>query len=67
MPPQVMPGFVQAISSYTPTRGAAELIWAVTTGSTPQTLAVVMLGVWTVLAALAAGWAYRRDEGRRFS
>jgi ABC-2 type transport system permease protein len=67
MPPQVMPGFVQAISSYTPTRGAAELIWAVTTGSTPQTLAVVMLGVWTVVAALAAGWAYRRDEGRRFS
>jgi ABC-2 type transport system permease protein len=67
MPPQVMPGFVQAISSNTPPRGAAELIWAVTTGSTPQTLAVVMLGVWTVVAALAAGWAYRRDEGRRFS
>jgi ABC-2 type transport system permease protein len=67
MPPQIMPGFVQAISAYTPTRGAGELIWAVTTGSTPQTLAVVMLGVWTVVAALAAAWAYRRDEGRRFS
>jgi ABC-2 type transport system permease protein len=26
-----------------------------------------MLGVWIVLLATVSGWAYRRDEGRRFS
>jgi ABC-2 type transport system permease protein len=30
-------------------------------------VAVVMLAGWTVVAAVAAVWAYRRDEGRRFS
>ncbi|WP_219469319.1 ABC transporter permease [Nonomuraea rhizosphaerae] len=67
MPPQIMPGFVQAVSPYVPARGAGELLWAVTAGSTPNTVALIMLGVWTVAAALAAGWAYKRDEGRRFS
>lgn len=67
LPPQMMPDFVQAVSPFVPSRGAGELIWAVTTGSSPNTVAVIMLGVWTVIAALAAGWAYRRDEGRRFS
>jgi ABC-2 type transport system permease protein len=67
LPPQMMPDFVQAVSPFVPSRGAGELIWAVTTGSAPNTVAVIMLGVWTVIAALAAGWAYRRDEGRRFS
>ncbi|MFI7612696.1 ABC transporter permease [Nonomuraea terrae] len=67
MPPQLLPGFVQAISPYVPTRGVAELLWAITAGSTPDAVALVMLGVWTVVAAAAAAWAYRRDEGRRFS
>ncbi|MEV4117722.1 hypothetical protein [Micromonospora sp. NPDC049645] len=30
-------------------------------------LALIMIGVWVVLLATLAGWAYRRDEGRRFS
>ncbi|MFG1966488.1 ABC transporter permease [Nonomuraea sp. NPDC049028] len=67
LPPQIMPDFVQKVSPFVPSRGAGELIWAVTTGTSPNMVAVVMLGVWTVIAALAAGWAYRRDEGRRFS
>ena len=67
LPPQIMPDFVQKVSPFVPSRGAGELIWAVTTGTSPNTVAVIMLGVWTVIAALAAGWAYRRDEGRRFS
>ena len=29
--------------------------------------ALVMLVVWGVALAAVAGWAYRRDEGRRFS
>lgn len=32
-----------------------------------EPLAMIMLGVWVVLLAALAGWAYRRDEGRRFS
>ncbi|NUW39235.1 ABC transporter permease [Nonomuraea rhodomycinica] len=67
MPPQVMPEFLQALSPYAPSRGAAELVWSAATGATPGTTGIVMLVVWTVAAALAAAWAYRRDEGRRFS
>ncbi|MBB5780088.1 ABC transporter permease [Nonomuraea jabiensis] len=67
LPPQVLPGFIEAVSPYTPARGAAELLWAVTADRAPNVVAVVMLAVWTVVLALAAGWAYRRDEGRRFS
>ena len=32
-----------------------------------DTAGLVMLTVWTVAAAVAAVWAYRRDEGRRFA
>ncbi|NUW34050.1 ABC transporter permease [Nonomuraea sp. SMC257] len=67
MPPQFMPEFLQALSPYVPSRGAAELVWSAATGSTPNITGIVMLVVWTVAAALAAAWAYRRDEGRRFS
>lgn len=67
LPPQILPGFIQAVSPYTPTRGVAELLWAITVGSTPDPVALVALGVWTVIAAAGAAWAYRRDEGRRFS
>ncbi|MGP3960458.1 ABC transporter permease [Nonomuraea sp. 3N208] len=67
LPPQILPEFIQAVSPYVPTRGAAELIWWATTGSSPDTVALVMLAVWTVIAAAAAAWAYRRDEGRRFA
>ncbi|GAA2209242.1 ABC transporter permease [Nonomuraea monospora] len=67
LPPAMLPGFVQAVSPYVPTRGVAELLWAVTAGTTPDVVALVSLAAWTVVAAIAAAWAYRRDEGRRFS
>ncbi|WP_113699628.1 ABC transporter permease [Nonomuraea lactucae] len=67
LPPEIMPGFVRAVSPYMPSRGAVELLWSATTGSSPHPVGVVMLGVWTAVAAVAAAWAYRRDEGRRFS
>ncbi|MEV0425222.1 ABC transporter permease [Micromonospora sp. NPDC050495] len=65
--PSDAPGFVQAIAPYLPTRGAVELMWAAVTDWRPSTLSMVMLGVWIVLLAAVAAWAYRRDEGRRFS
>jgi ABC-2 type transport system permease protein len=67
LPPAMLPGFVETISPYVPARGAAELIWAATAGTSPAPVAVIMLGVWTAVTAAAATWAYRRDEGRRFS
>ncbi|MGR6316697.1 ABC transporter permease [Micromonospora soli] len=65
--PADAPGFVQAIAPYLPTRGAVELMWAAVTDWRPDPVAMVMLGVWIVVLGAIAGWAYRRDEGRRFS
>ncbi|MEV0623806.1 ABC transporter permease [Nonomuraea sp. NPDC050404] len=66
LPPAILPDFIEVVSPYVPTRGVAELLWAITAGTTPDTVALIALAVWTVVAAVAAGWAYRRDEGRRF-
>ncbi|MFG1706106.1 ABC transporter permease [Nonomuraea sp. M3C6] len=67
LPPTMLPDFVEVVSPYTPTRGAAELIWWAIADHSPNTVALVALAGWTVVMAVAAGWAYRRDEGRRFS
>ncbi|MFI6759161.1 ABC transporter permease [Micromonospora sp. NPDC050417] len=61
------PAFIETIAPYLPTRGAVELMWAAVGDFRPDTTALVMLGVWVVVLASTAGWAYRRDEGRRFS
>lgn len=61
------PGWVEVISPYLPTRGAAELMWSAVGDRRPDSVAVLMLGVWTVVLAATAVWGYRRDEGRRFS
>lgn len=65
--PGSAPGFIEAVAPYLPTRGAVELMWAAVGGFRPEPLSLVMLGVWVVALAGLAGWAYRRDEGRRFS
>lgn len=38
----------------------------VLTGMSPSLVAMTALVSWTVLLAALAGWAYQRDEGRRF-
>ncbi|TYB37776.1 ABC transporter permease [Micromonospora sp. AP08] len=65
--PDDAPGFIKAVAPYLPTRGAVELIWAAVTDWRPDPRAMVMLVVWVVALASVAGWAYRRDEGRRFT
>ncbi|WP_230415945.1 hypothetical protein [Micromonospora tarapacensis] len=65
--PGSAPGFIEAIAPYLPTRGAVELMWAAVGDYSINPLSLVMLGVWVVVLAALAGWAYRRDEGRRFS
>jgi len=64
--PQNAPGFVEAVAPYLPTRGAVELMWAAVGDFQPNPTAIIMLAVWTVALAALAGWAYRRDQGRRF-
>ena len=65
--PNNMPGWLAAISPYLPTRGAGELMWAALTDYAVDSTAMVTLGAWTVVLAVIAVWAYRRDEGVRFS
>jgi hypothetical protein len=57
----------EVIAAYLPTRGAVELMWAAVGGFRVNPTSVVALGCWIVAMAALALWAYRRDEGRRFS
>lgn len=66
IPPELFAPWLNAVSQFLPTRGGRDLtVWAVT-GAAPSTLALVTFGVWVVVAAISAVWAYRRDEVRRF-
>jgi len=65
--PGQAPGFVEVIAPYLPTGGAARLMWAAV-GNFPFDLSstIALIG-WAILLGGVAVWAYRRDEGRRFS
>ncbi|MFC6080566.1 ABC transporter permease [Sphaerisporangium aureirubrum] len=65
--PQQSPAFIEIIAPYLPTRGAVELVWAAVADFTPQVTSLISLAVWTAAAGALAAWAFRRDEGRRFS
>ncbi|MFI6481958.1 ABC transporter permease [Nonomuraea sp. NPDC050663] len=65
--PMDMPAFIEAVSPFMPSRGALELLWWATIGMEVDWFAIGMMGVWIVVLGLATAWAYRRDEGRRFS
>jgi len=66
LPPQVFPGWLDAISQATPTRAGRDLLVQALTGEPAYGLAWVVLLGWTALFAVLALVAYRRDEGRRF-
>jgi ABC-2 type transport system permease protein len=65
-PPGGAPGFVEDIAPYLPTGGAVRLMWAAVADYPFEIWPTVALIAWTGLFAALAGWAYRRDEGRRF-
>lgn len=66
LPPEMFPGWVDAISLGTPSRAARDAVVAVLTGeAAPASTWVVLIG-WTVAMTALAVWANRRDEGRRF-
>ena len=65
--PGSAPGFVENLAPYLPTGGAARLMWAAVGDFPVQPASVAALVAWTGVFAGVAAWAYRRDEGRRFS
>jgi ABC-2 type transport system permease protein len=67
LPPTLFPDWLQAASTLLPSRGARDLVVWAAVGTPPDAVALVALAAWTLAAALLAGWAHRRDEGRRFT
>ena len=61
------PGFVETIAPYLPTGGAAGLLWSAVGDYPIDVTSLVVLAGWITAFAAFAVWAYRRDEGRRFS
>jgi ABC-2 type transport system permease protein len=61
------PGFVEDLAPYLPTGGAVRLMWAAVGDYRIDAGSVISLIGWTVVLGMIAIWAYRRDEGRRFS
>lgn len=66
LPPELFPGWLARATELLPTRGARDLLLWSLGGTAPSGLALGAFAVWTVGLALLVGWAYRRDEGRRF-
>ena len=67
LPPEQFPTWLDAISTALPTRAGRDLLVGATTGAPVGWTALLVLACWTVGAFVLAGWAYRRDEGRRFT
>jgi ABC-2 type transport system permease protein len=65
--PGSAPGFVETIAPYLPTGAAVRLMWAAVGDFPVQWASIAALIAWTAALAGVAVWAYRRDEGRRFS
>jgi ABC-2 type transport system permease protein len=65
--PDWAPGFVNTVGPYLPTGASVRLMWAAIGEYPLRTSSVVSLIIWTIALAGVALWAYRRDEGRRFS
>jgi len=66
LPPVMFPGWLDALSQATPTRAGRDLLVQALTGEPAYALAWPVLIGWTVVVAVLAVGAYRRDEGRRF-
>ncbi len=66
MPPEIFPPWLDAISTFTPTRGARELFVSAATGAPLESVFALVLVGWAVIFAALVTIAYRRDEGRNY-
>jgi ABC-2 type transport system permease protein len=65
--PGSAPGFVEDLAPYLPTGASVRLMWAAVGDYPLQIGSILSLLAWIVVLGGVALWAYRRDEGRRFS
>jgi ABC-2 type transport system permease protein len=63
----MFPGWLDAVSEWLPTRAGRDAVVSAVTGGGLPAGALLGLAVWSALLGALAVWAYRRDEGRRFS
>ena len=67
LPPRLFPDWLLPLSPAAPTRATRDvLLWAIEAGPWRWS-AVAVWVVWVVAALAVAGYAYARDEGRRFT
>lgn len=66
LPPDTFPAWLDALSTWLPTRAGRDLVVAATSGEALAATVPYVLAGWTLVTGSLAVWAYRRDEGRRF-
>lgn len=66
LPPELFPSWLDTVSRVLPSRAGRDLVVGVVTGDAVSVGAIVVLCCWAVGTLVLAGWAYQRDEGRRF-
>lgn len=66
VPPSMFPGWLERLSLFLPSRGGRDLAMWASMGDRMPSSTVWCVALWSVGTLVAAVWAYRRDEGRRF-
>ena len=66
LPPELFPGWLDAVSQALPTRAGRDLVVAATTEAALPAAAPPVLLLWSAAMTALAVVMYRRDEGRRF-
>lgn len=66
IPPETFPAWLEALSTWLPTRAGRDLVVAATAGASLPGSPLAVTGAWAAATGALAVWAYRRDEGRRF-
>ena len=66
LPPQLFPGWLNAVSQFLPSRQARDfVIWAVQGGDITPLTWLGLIG-WTIVLLALVLLLFRRDEGRRY-
>ncbi|MBA3476392.1 MAG: ABC transporter permease, partial [Actinobacteria bacterium] len=65
--PEQLPNALERVSRFLPTRAFADLLAGAALDLDVHERDWIVLVLYTVAAGLLAAWAYRRDEGERFS
>ncbi|MBL4597940.1 MAG: ABC transporter permease [Rhizobiaceae bacterium] len=67
MPPDRLPPAIAEISHFTPTRHAAEIVWAIVGGRTVPNESIAWLIGFSLIFATLAYFGYQRDERQRYA